>query len=234
MRLDAAWRSRRGRPGHDALGREVDGLLGAAALAVDGGARARDSGQPAARTALRPTLRDCSATCMTHPHDHIVDRAGVELVAFGGRALSASDARSTACQLRSFPFRLPPGVRTASTMTAVDMGSSQVRWRGRTDREITHSYPGTPCTPRPWAARPPSDRRRMTGRRWPHRQGHGSLARRRGHADASSSSVASLDRLRRRWRGPRLGRGPSPRPSWRATRTGIIQAGIHGLLLDAR
>ena len=34
-------------------------------------------------------------------------------------ALSASDARSTACQFFNFPFRLPPGVRTASTMTAV-------------------------------------------------------------------------------------------------------------------
>jgi len=41
--------------GHDALGGEVQRLLGRSALAVDRRGRT-DSGQPAARTALRPTL----------------------------------------------------------------------------------------------------------------------------------------------------------------------------------
>src|SRR5205807_3753421 len=37
------------------------------------------------------------------------------------RALSGSDARSTACQSSSFPLRRPTAVRTASTMTALAM-----------------------------------------------------------------------------------------------------------------
>ncbi len=35
-----------------------------------------DSGQPAARTALRPTLSDCSDTCMTQPMITSSTRAG--------------------------------------------------------------------------------------------------------------------------------------------------------------
>ena len=79
-----------------------------------------DSGQPAASTALRPTLRDCSETCMTQPMITSSTRAGSSLLR-SATALRASEARSTACQLRSFPLRLAPAVRTASTMTAVVM-----------------------------------------------------------------------------------------------------------------
>src|ERR1017187_944194 len=88
---------------------------------------ATDSGHPAASTALRPMLSDCSATCITQPMMTSSTTAGSRLLR-SWSALRASEARSTACQLRSFPFRLPPGVRMASTMTAVDMGfSSRIR-----------------------------------------------------------------------------------------------------------
>ncbi len=42
-----------------------------------------DSGQPAASTALRPMLSDCSETCMTQPMIDVVDQRRVELVALG-------------------------------------------------------------------------------------------------------------------------------------------------------
>ena len=79
-----------------------------------------DSGQPAASTALRPMLRDCSETCMTQPMITSSIRAGSSWLR-SASALRASEARSTARQLRSFPLRFPPGVRTASTITAVVM-----------------------------------------------------------------------------------------------------------------
>ncbi len=85
-----------------------------------------DSGQPAASTALRPILRDCSPTCMTQPMITSSTRAGSNELR-SATALRASDAKSTACQLRSFPLRLPPAVRTASTMTAVVMVSPPIR-----------------------------------------------------------------------------------------------------------
>src|ERR1700729_4298776 len=81
-----------------------------------------DSGQPAAGTALRPMLRDFSETCMTQPMITSSIRAGSSWLR-SATARRASEARSTACQLRSFPLRLPPGVRTASTITAVVMVS---------------------------------------------------------------------------------------------------------------
>ena len=40
-----------------------------------------DSGQPAASTALRPMLSDCSPTCITQPMIDVVDERGVEVVA---------------------------------------------------------------------------------------------------------------------------------------------------------
>ena len=85
-----------------------------------------DSGQPAASTALRPTLSDCSETCMTQPMITSSTSAGSSLLR-SATALRASEARSTACQPRSFPLRFPPAVRTASTMTAVVMVSPHYR-----------------------------------------------------------------------------------------------------------
>ena len=77
-----------------------------------------DSGQPAASTALRPTLKACSPTWETQPMMTSSTNAGSRLLRLA-IAFSASEARSTACQFFSFPLRLPPGVRTASTITAV-------------------------------------------------------------------------------------------------------------------
>src|ERR1035437_998902 len=77
-----------------------------------------DSGQPAASTALLPTLKACSPTWETQPIMTSSTRLGSRLLR-ATSAFSASDARSTACQFFSFPLRFPPGVRTASTMTAV-------------------------------------------------------------------------------------------------------------------
>src|ERR1700679_2813396 len=77
-----------------------------------------DSGQPAAKTALRPTLKACSPTWDTQPMMTSSTMLGSRWLRLA-RARSASDARSTGCQFLSFPLRFPPGVRTASTMTAV-------------------------------------------------------------------------------------------------------------------
>src|SRR5688572_28321898 len=82
-----------------------------------------DSGNPAARTALRPMLSACSPTCMTHPMITSSTSAGSRLLR-STRALSTSAARSTGCQLLSFPlsfFPRPPPVRTASTIAALVM-----------------------------------------------------------------------------------------------------------------
>ncbi len=76
-----------------------------------------DSGQPAPSTALRPTLKACSPTWDTQPVMTSSTSAGSRSLR-SARARSASDARSTACQFLSFPLRLPPAVRRASTMTA--------------------------------------------------------------------------------------------------------------------
>ena len=78
-----------------------------------------DSGQPGGEhRTLRPTLKACSPTCDDAAHDHVVDEAGVEVVALA-RRLRASDGEVHGVPVpRSLPLRLPPGVRTASTMTA--------------------------------------------------------------------------------------------------------------------
>src|SRR5580700_465106 len=117
-----------------------------------------DSGQPAASTALRPMLRDCSETCMTQPMITSSIRAGSRLFR-SATALSASEARSTACQLRSFPLRFPPGVRTASTITAVVMVSPPKPGHG--DRRHTGSD-----QPTLYLARPTGDLAASSGPLW--------------------------------------------------------------------
>src|SRR5579859_8196556 len=76
-----------------------------------------DSGKPAARTALRPTLKACSPTCPTQPAITSSIRAGSSLLR-ATRPLSVKPRRSTGCQDFSMPSRRPSGVRTASTITA--------------------------------------------------------------------------------------------------------------------
>src|SRR5581483_5661366 len=78
-----------------------------------------DSGNPAASTALRPMFTACAPTCMTQPMITSSIRAGSRSLRCT-RALSVSAARSAGCHPDSLPLRLPPAVRTASTMTAVD------------------------------------------------------------------------------------------------------------------
>ncbi len=93
-------------PGHDRLGGEVDRLLGRAALAVDGRARARVSGNPAASAALRPMFMACSPTVIVQPRTTSSTRAGSRSLR-STRARSGCAARSTACQPDSRPLRLP-------------------------------------------------------------------------------------------------------------------------------
>src|ERR1051325_3791801 len=76
-----------------------------------------DSGKPAARTALRPTLAACSPTCMTQPAITSSMSDGSSLLR-ATRPLSVKARRSTGCQAFSTPSRRPSGVRTASTITA--------------------------------------------------------------------------------------------------------------------
>ena len=88
-------------------------------------------------------------------------------------AFSASEARSTACQLRSLPLRLPPAVRTASTITAVVMMDllpfRRLAPAGRQPAHPTVGATGSVC-------RPPGGRRhhlagplelRLPDRSWP-------------------------------------------------------------------
>src|ERR1041384_4389105 len=91
-----------------------------------------DSGQPAPSTALRPMLRPWFPTWDTQPMITSATRAGSRSLR-STRAFSTSAARSAACQPESLPLRLPPAVRTASTMTAVGMGLAP---RMRLDRTV--------------------------------------------------------------------------------------------------
>ena len=167
-----------------------------------------DSGQPAASTALRPTLSDCSDTCMTQPMITSSTRAGSSWLR-SARAFRASEARSTACQLRSFPLRFPPAVRTASTMTAVVMvsppkpGGGDRRPAGSDRRTFYPAPPGGPSGAPPLGA--PLGRPVGSAPDEPHRQGHGPLAGRRRHADHRRGG-RRLHVLRRRRGGPGLGR----------------------------
>ena len=107
-------------PGHHRLGGEVDRLLGRAALAVDGGARARcrESRRPAPRCGRcswpAPPPSWCSRRRRPRPG------RGRGRSARGGHRRGWA-ARSTACQPERRPFLLPTGVRTTSTITAFGM-----------------------------------------------------------------------------------------------------------------
>src|SRR5690242_14200721 len=84
-----------------------------------------DSGQPAPSTAIRATLRPCWPTCWTQPQITSSTTAGSKPFRVTS-AVSTWAERSTAWNLASEPFRLPTGVRTASTITAsrADMQTS--------------------------------------------------------------------------------------------------------------
>ena len=76
-----------------------------------------DSGQPAASTAIRATLPACWPTCCTTPQITSSTTAG-SIPFRSTSAFSTWADRLTAWIPASEPFRLPTGVRTASTMTA--------------------------------------------------------------------------------------------------------------------
>src|SRR5262245_2594937 len=85
------------------------------------------SGQPAASTALRPTLTDWAPACMTHPMTTSSMIPG-SIPVRSTRAPRVSAARSAGCHPDSLPLRLPPAVRTASTITAVGMAAAPWSW----------------------------------------------------------------------------------------------------------
>src|SRR6266536_4374148 len=78
------------------------------------------SGNPAASHALRPTFRDCSPTCDTQPVMLSSTSAG-STPERSTTSFSTVARRSTGWVPASDPFRLPMGLRTASTMTASRM-----------------------------------------------------------------------------------------------------------------
>src|SRR6266540_5999507 len=79
---------------------------------------------PAESHALRVTLLPCSPACVTHPP---TTSSTVPASTPARLMTSTSACRSTSVALSSDsqPLRLPIGVRTASTMTGVPMGSSR-------------------------------------------------------------------------------------------------------------
>src|SRR4051794_26668446 len=77
-----------------------------------------DSGHPAARTEYRPMLLDWSPTCDTQPQTTSSTIPG-STPARSTSAVSTSADKSAACISDSPPLRLPTGVRTASTITAL-------------------------------------------------------------------------------------------------------------------
>src|SRR5450759_4022592 len=104
------------------------------------------SGQPAASTALRPTLAACSPVWLTTPQITSSTRAG-SIPVRSTSAVSTWAERSTGCQSFSAPLRFPVGVRTASTITASRMvvPSAQVPSRVRRGRPAPTS--GQLCGP---------------------------------------------------------------------------------------
>ncbi len=79
-----------------------------------------DTGQPAAKTAVRATIPACSPTWLTQPHTTSSTVAGSRPVR-SVRAVSTWADRSTGWISDSAPPRRPMGVRTASTITASRM-----------------------------------------------------------------------------------------------------------------
>ena len=107
------------------------------------------SGNPAASQALRPMLRACSPTCETHP----VMLSSISPGSTPARATTSfrtSAKRSTGWMSLSEPFRLPIGLRTASTMTASlisGMGTLLFRiLRRRAACRGPHTHPNLPAS----------------------------------------------------------------------------------------
>ena len=78
------------------------------------------SGQPAASTASRPTLVDCSAIWVTQPQMMSSISSGSSWF-LAASAVSTDADRSTGCACDSPPPRLPTAVLTAPATTASGM-----------------------------------------------------------------------------------------------------------------
>ena len=88
------------------------------------------SGKPATRAAMRAMFVPCSSVCVTHPRMTSSTRAGLIPVR-SVSALRTCAARSSGRTSFRAPPRFPIGVRTASTMTAVDMSvTRELHWVG--------------------------------------------------------------------------------------------------------
>ena len=129
-------------------------------------------------------LRDCSPTCMTQPVITSSTWAGSSSLR-ACSALSGSEARSTACQLRSLPLRFPPAVRTASTITAVVMESPSGGPADSPAPSAVMLLGPLEILQATGSVRP--DDRHLGGR--PDRPQHGPLAGRRRHAASSARSA---------------------------------------------
>src|SRR5699024_3122757 len=91
-------------------------------------------GSPAARAALRPMLVLCGPIWLTQPMMTSSTRAG-STPERPTSSFRVSAANSTGCQPEREPFRLPTGVRTASTMTGTDTVCLSASGTGRRERD---------------------------------------------------------------------------------------------------
>ncbi len=159
------------------------------------------SGQPATRTAPRPTFSACSPTCVTQPICTSSISPGSRSTR-PTRPFSTCAASSSARISESEPFRRPIGERTASTTYAAGMSQSIERAPGRAlGRIYTHAVATT-----------------ATERRAPHRRRvdrDGRLAR----------GPLAVRRLARRARREGRRRGGAPRGRGRGARDDDAAAG---------
>jgi len=154
-------------------------LLGRAALTVNGGRRHR-LGPASASTALRPTLNACSPTWDTQPM--MTSSTRLDRGSCDWRWREVLLMRGPRVPVTELPVALAPGVRTASTMTAVGIAYPFVV-RGKSHRANTRRE--LRVSSRAW-----SIRRRTWTVGWV------------TEAWRSSARLAELRCLRRRRRGP--------------------------------
>ena len=80
------------------------------------------SGRPAVSHAVRLMLLDCSPYCVTQP-PMSCSTSPASMPAFSTTAFCTAPSSSVACSPDSHPLRLPIGLRVASTITGLPMGS---------------------------------------------------------------------------------------------------------------
>ena len=80
--------------------------------------RRRARADPATSQPTRVMLLDCSPNCVTQP-PMICSTSPASMPAFSTRAFCTAPSSSVACRPDNHPFRLPIGLRVASTMTGL-------------------------------------------------------------------------------------------------------------------